>query len=95
MERRVKQVVFSRASVEAHGPEELNSFPKEAQVAVPILSCMRNHGVYIYMPRGMNKIELKNALTYVAHSSTVKEKAFVRKELSDQLRAGHVAIIPW
>ena len=47
------------------------------------------------MPRGMNKIELKKALIYVAHSSAVKEKAFVRKELSDQFRAGHVAIIPW
>ena len=47
MSRRVKQVGFFRARVEACGPEELNAFPKEAHVVAPILSYMINHGVYI------------------------------------------------
>ena len=66
MARRAKQVRFSRACVEVRGSYELNSFPKEAHAAAPLLNYMREQGVPIYMPRSMNSIELKKALMYGA-----------------------------
>ena len=58
---------------------ELSSLLKYDPMAVPIINCMREHEVPIEMPRGMNIIELKKALTYGAHSLSVKETVFVRK----------------
>ena len=43
----------------------------------------------------MNKVELKKSLAYGAHSSTVKENSFVRKELANKPRSGHIAIFQW
>ena len=63
-------------------------------MAAPLLNHMRDHGVPIYIPRVMNIVELKKSLNYGAHSSVVNEKAFVRKYLYEQLRAGHVSIFP-
>ena len=59
-----------------------------------ILNYRREHVVLIDMTRGINRSKLKRALKYGAHYSAVKEKDFVRKEISKQLRAGHVAIYP-
>ena len=95
MERRAKQVGFSRAFIESLVPYNLNSFPKEDHVATPILNYMIEHGVLSDMPRYMNSVEIKTALNYGTHSSTVKENSFVRKELDNKTRSGHVAIFQW
>ena len=95
MARRAKQVGFSRAFIESLGPYNLNSFPKEDHVATPILNYMIEHGVLSDMPRYMNSVEIKTALNYGTHSSTVKEKSFLRKDLFEKLRAGHVSMFPW
>ena len=95
MARRAKQVGFSRAFIESLVPYNLNSFPKEDHVATPILNYMIEHGVLSDMPRYMNSVEIKTALNYGTHSSTVKENSFVRKELDNKTRSGHVAIFQW
>ena len=64
-------------------------------VVSPLLNCMIYHIFLINIPRGMNIVDIKKALTYVAHYSVVKERAFVSKELAKQLRAGHIDIFPW
>ena len=61
-------------------------------VVSPLLNCMIYHIFLINIPRGMNIVDIKKALTYVAHYSVVKERAFVSKELAKQLRAGHIDI---
>ena len=66
MARRDKQVRFSRACVEVRGSYELNYLPKESHAAAPLLNYMREQGVPIYMPRGMNSIKFKKALMYGA-----------------------------
>ena len=45
------------------------------------------------MPRGMNIVDLKKALNCRSHSSAVKEKAFVGKELDKKLWVVRVAIL--
>ena len=95
MARWAKQVVFFRAWVESRLPYELKSFPKKDHVAAPLLNYMREHGVTIDIPRGMNIIDLKKALAYRERPSAVKDRAFVRKEISEQLWSVHVVIFPW
>ena len=60
----------------------------------PLLEYMRDDGVPIEITRGMNRVYLKKDPTYVSHSSTVKEKAFVMKEISSNLRSGHGVNFP-
>ena len=55
---------------------------------------MKKHGVSINMPRGMTDKGIASAIAYGAHSSANKEKAFVWRELAEQLQARHVAIFP-
>ena len=55
----------------------------------------RRHAVLIDMLRGMNSVDNKKALTYGAHYSAVNERNFMRKELAEQLQAGHLAIFQW
>ena len=61
----------------------------------PLLDHMREHGVPIEIPRGMNSVEILKVLNYWSNYSVVKEKALYKKELSDHIRAVHVDISPW
>ena len=94
MVRCANQGSFFRACVEACDPYELNSLSKEYNVVEHILNHMREHGVPVCMPIGMNIVYLNKALAYGARSSAFMERAFVRKELADNLWSGHVAIFP-
>ena len=69
--------------------------PPEAHTTAPLLNYMREHNVPIEIPRRMSKEELEKVLNYGARSSTKKEKNFLRKDLLEQICAGHVAIFPW
>ena len=93
MEIHANQVGFFRACIEARSPHKFDSFPKKDQVSAPLLNYTREHGVPIDIPRGINIIELKKALNYRAHPSVVKDKAFVRKDIDEQLRSGNIAIL--
>ena len=42
----------------------------------------------------MTKQELTRAILYGAHSSATKETTFVRTELAEQARAGHISLFP-
>ena len=81
--------------MEAHIPYELKPLPNQDQVMAPLLNYMRDHGVPIDIPRGMNNTEIHRGLTYEIHSYAVKERAFVCKYITEQLREEHVAILKW
>ena len=87
-------VGFFQACVEARGPHELNKPPRNPHPATALLEHMRVHGVPIKTERGMTDTELTREIWYGAHSSATKETTFVRKELQEQARAGHIAIFP-
>ena len=72
MSRKSNQVGFSVSCVDSRRPHELNFITKEPHMSEPLLKYMREHGVPIDMPRGMNSVELKKAMEYRAHSSVVK-----------------------
>ena len=53
---------------------------------------MHQHEVPIEIPCSMNRDEVQKAMTYGAHASAVKYNNFLRRELEEKIRAGHVAI---
>ena len=55
---------------------------------------MREHGVPIAIPEGMDASELDKAFRYGVHTPELKEESFIRKELADKPRSGHVSISP-
>ena len=81
-----------KACVEAWGPYKLNVSQYRAYLAVPILKYMHQHEVPIEIPCSMNRDEVQKAMTYGAHASAVKYNNFLRRELEEKIRAGHVAI---
>ena len=94
MADRACSVGFLQACIEARGPPKLEGLPVVSYLAAPILSHMRKHGVPINMPYGMTDKELESAISYGSHSSSNKERSFVRRELAEQLQAGNIAIFP-
>ena len=61
----------------------------------PLISYMKENGMPIVIPWGVNKEELLKEINYGTHSSSQKEKTFVIREIVEQLRVGHVSIFPW
>ena len=59
----------------------MDFLPREAHSASPLLDCIRDPGVTIAMPQGMDDSDLYKAVSYGSHALELKEKAFVRKEL--------------
>lgn len=78
--------------MEAYDPYKLNYFHKEYHLAAPLPGYMRENGVPIDIPRGMDKEDLHRALKYGSHYSDLKERSFVQKDITQQLKVGHVTI---
>ena len=53
---------------------------------------MRENGVPIVIPRGMDDIELEKAIIYGAHTLALKEKSSIREKLVNELRVGHISV---
>ena len=85
---------FSPACVEARGPHELNQLPPSLHPEAKLLEHLRVHGVPIKTERGMTTQELTRAIKYGAHSSATKETTFVRTNIEEQARVGHIALSP-
>ena len=83
-----------QACVKVRGPQDLEWLPQEAHGAEPLLNDTREHGVPISMTRVMNGSKLNKSTSYGAHALELKETIFFSKELSEQLHAGHMDILP-
>ena len=68
--------------MESQGSHKLNIMPLETHTTAPIFNDLREIGVTIAMPWGINNTDLEKALQYGTHSSALKEKIFVWKDLT-------------
>ena len=71
---------------------ELEALPENYHTTAQLINHTRKHGVYIAIKIGIQKEELAKSLSYRENSSSVKENAFVMKDIMDHLRDRHLAI---
>ena len=76
MAEQAQQVGFFQTCIEARGPHKISSLPQETHTVAPLLNYTRKNGVPISIPMGMNKEEIKKALSYGANSLYLKENLF-------------------
>ena len=77
--------------MEVQGPYDIGTLPDRAYSEETLLNYFWEHGLTTNMTRCTGTKDLVKALTYGSHTSSVKNKAFVGKELSEQLQYGNVA----
>ena len=73
MAQQADQVGFFQTFIEEIGPQELSSLPQEAHSTAPLLNYMKEHGVPIAIPEGMDASKLDKAFRYGAHTPELKE----------------------
>ena len=92
MADRARSVGFFQVFIEARGLYDLEYLPIGPHLAAPVLRHTRKHGVAVNVLRVMIYTELEEDVAYGNPSSANKENSFVRKEISQQLHTGQVAI---
>ena len=90
--QRAERAGFFQTCVEARGPHELKALPAGSHPAVDLINHTRQHGVPIAMPRRTAAEERVKAVAYGTYASAHKERDFLRTELLDQTRAGHIVV---
>ena len=75
-------------------PPELATLPDRAYPASPLISHSEEHGVLVALLQGMYEQEIKAALRYGTHASSLKEAEFIHVKLADQVQALDVAVLP-
>ena len=95
MATQADQVVLFQAYAKERGPQELSRLPRETHITDPLLNYTRDHEVTITIPQAMDNNKIDKAVSYRSQTLSLKEKSFVRKELAEQLRTGHIGIFLW
>ena len=55
---------------------------------------MGEHGLPIYLPRGITEVECQTALQYDTHDSVRKDVDFFHCEIAKQVQVGHSVFFP-
>ena len=95
MVKRARRVVFIKHAWNPGASTSSTLCHHRHTPRAPLLNYMRDHGLPIAIPQGMNKSDMEKTLQYSLHYSAIKDNNFLRKELADKIHADHMNIFTW